>query len=194
MLRRGAACSCGERRDRITVRMISTSRGPSPAMSNARIAAEVTWVTRRGIRPLDDPRRRSLLQRGRLRSSSASSRELRRAVVGTGDAHHLRRAPDGVPRREPRRSLDAWLVWAGLRSGAVFKLALLSIEAVVWIGFALPLPCCSGSRGSSWSRSPGGRSDNGGSLNTCAQPPSSGAPSPGRSSGNDPSSGGWVTW
>jgi hypothetical protein len=34
----------------------------------------------------------------------------------------------------------AWLVWAGLRFGAVFKLALLPIEAVVWIGFALPLP------------------------------------------------------
>ena len=33
-----------------------------------------------------------------------------------------------------------WLVWQGSRTGAVLSLALLPIEAVFWIGFALPIP------------------------------------------------------
>jgi len=33
-----------------------------------------------------------------------------------------------------------WLVWDGSRSGAVLSLALLPVEAVFWIGFALPIP------------------------------------------------------
>ena len=33
-----------------------------------------------------------------------------------------------------------WLVWNGSRAGAVLSLALLPIEAVFWIGFALPIP------------------------------------------------------
>jgi hypothetical protein len=34
----------------------------------------------------------------------------------------------------------AWLMWNGSKLGAVFSLALLPIEAVFWIGFALPIP------------------------------------------------------
>ncbi len=33
-----------------------------------------------------------------------------------------------------------WLVWQGSRTGAVLSLALLPVEAVFWIGFALPIP------------------------------------------------------
>ena len=33
-----------------------------------------------------------------------------------------------------------WLVWQGSRTGAVLSLSLLPIEAMFWIGFALPLP------------------------------------------------------
>jgi len=33
-----------------------------------------------------------------------------------------------------------WLVWQGSRTGAVLSLSLLPIEAVFWIGFALPIP------------------------------------------------------
>jgi hypothetical protein len=32
------------------------------------------------------------------------------------------------------------LLWQGRRSGAVLSLALLPLEAVFWIGFALPIP------------------------------------------------------
>jgi hypothetical protein len=35
---------------------------------------------------------------------------------------------------------SAWLVWNGSRSGAVLNLILLPVEAVFWIGFALPIP------------------------------------------------------
>jgi hypothetical protein len=34
----------------------------------------------------------------------------------------------------------AWLTWNGSKLGAVLSLALLPIEAVFWIGFALPIP------------------------------------------------------
>jgi hypothetical protein len=33
-----------------------------------------------------------------------------------------------------------WLVWQGSHTGAVISLALLPVEAVFWIGFALPIP------------------------------------------------------
>ena len=33
-----------------------------------------------------------------------------------------------------------WLVWQGSRTGAVLSLSLLPVEAVFWIGFALPIP------------------------------------------------------
>jgi hypothetical protein len=34
----------------------------------------------------------------------------------------------------------AWLVWRGSRIGAVLSLVLLPLEAVFWLGFALPIP------------------------------------------------------
>ena len=34
----------------------------------------------------------------------------------------------------------AWGVWRGSRRGALASLALLPVEAVFWIGFALPIP------------------------------------------------------
>ena len=33
-----------------------------------------------------------------------------------------------------------WLVWQGSRTGAVLSLSLLPVEAVFWLGFALPIP------------------------------------------------------
>ena len=37
-------------------------------------------------------------------------------------------------------SWTAWLIWKGVRLGAVVNLALLPVEAVFWVGFALPFP------------------------------------------------------
>jgi hypothetical protein len=37
-------------------------------------------------------------------------------------------------------ALAGWLVWQGSRTGAVLSLSLLPVEAVFWIGFALPIP------------------------------------------------------
>jgi hypothetical protein len=34
----------------------------------------------------------------------------------------------------------AWLVWKGSRIGGILALLLLPVEAVFWIGFALPIP------------------------------------------------------
>jgi hypothetical protein len=37
-------------------------------------------------------------------------------------------------------ALSAWWLWRGRRSGAVLNLALLPIEAIFWLGFAVPIP------------------------------------------------------
>lgn len=34
----------------------------------------------------------------------------------------------------------AWLLWKGSRSGAILALSWLPVEAVFWLGFALPIP------------------------------------------------------
>ena len=39
---------------------------------------------------------------------------------------------------------SGWLLWRGRKAGAVLNLSLLPIEAVLWIGFALPFPPLSG--------------------------------------------------
>ncbi len=39
---------------------------------------------------------------------------------------------------------SARLLWKGRRSGAALNVALLPVEAVFWIGFALPLPWVTG--------------------------------------------------
>lgn len=41
-------------------------------------------------------------------------------------------------------ALSGWLLWTRRKAGAVMNLALLPVEAVFWIGFALPLPWLSG--------------------------------------------------
>lgn len=35
---------------------------------------------------------------------------------------------------------SGWLIWRGRRAGAVLNLALLPVEAIFWVGFALPIP------------------------------------------------------
>ena len=37
-------------------------------------------------------------------------------------------------------SWAAWLVWNGSKAGAVISLVLLPVEAIFWLGFALPIP------------------------------------------------------
>jgi hypothetical protein len=42
---------------------------------------------------------------------------------------------------------SAWMLWQERRIGAVLNLALLPVEVVFWIGFALPLPWATGLAG-----------------------------------------------
>jgi hypothetical protein len=39
---------------------------------------------------------------------------------------------------------SGWLLWRGRRTGAVLNLSLLPIEALFWLGFALPFPWLTG--------------------------------------------------
>jgi hypothetical protein len=61
-------------------------------------------------------------------------------VVGAGEPRHLRIAPDDVPAVNLVAALAAWLLWGGSKAGALIAVALLPVEAVFWVGFALPIP------------------------------------------------------
>lgn len=39
---------------------------------------------------------------------------------------------------------SGWLLWRGRRAGGVLNLSLLPLEAVFWVGFALPFPPVAG--------------------------------------------------
>jgi hypothetical protein len=54
-------------------------------------------------------------------------------------------------------ALAAWRLWRGSRRGTVMSVALLPVEAVYWLGFALPIPWVLGASGvalvaASWKR------------------------------------------
>ena len=109
-------------------------------MSNARIAAVLTWIYAAAFGIPAVPVAAYLLQRGRLPrfldlfpmyGGPWSSR------LVDGDFVVLLIAFLIVTLIA---AWAAWLVWNGSKAGAVLSLVLLPLEAVFWIGFALPFP------------------------------------------------------
>lgn len=109
-------------------------------MNNAHIAAILTWVYAAGFGLSTIPVAVFLLRYGRLPVFAG----LFESFGGPWSA-----------RQEPRTFVvllmaflvitmmaawAAWLVWNGSKTGAVITLVLLPVEAVFWIGFALPIP------------------------------------------------------
>jgi hypothetical protein len=108
--------------------------------ATARAAAVVTWAYAAGFGAPTVPVAVYLLQRGRLPS-----------FFGMFDMYAgpwSKRLEDGpfvvlLISFLPVTAAAAWAarrVWRGSRRGAVISLALLPLEAVFWIGFALPIP------------------------------------------------------
>jgi hypothetical protein len=106
----------------------------------ARAAAVVTWCYAAGFGLPTVPVAVYLLQRGRLPS-----------FLGLFDmyagpwSNRLDDGPFAVVLISflPVTAAAAWAarhVWRGSRRGAIVSLALLPVEAVFWIGFALPIP------------------------------------------------------
>ena len=109
-------------------------------MNNARIAAIVTWIYAAGFGLSTIPVAVYLLQRDRLptffglfemyggpwsgRVTHASFAVLLMAFLVVNAVV----------------AWAAWLLWGGSRSGAILSLALLPVEGVFWVGFALPIP------------------------------------------------------
>ena len=60
--------------------------------------------------------------------------------VGTRRAPNLRRPTGAFLGVTILAALSAWWLWLGRRSGRALNLALLPIEAIFWLGFALPFP------------------------------------------------------
>lgn len=109
-------------------------------MSQARIAAVSTWVYAAGFGISTIPVAVYLAQRGTLPTFFGlfemyggpwSSRFSHRTFVWLLIAFLI--VAVAV-------AWAAWLVWKGSRIGGILALVLLPIEAVFWIGFALPFP------------------------------------------------------
>jgi hypothetical protein len=109
-------------------------------MKTARAAAVVTWIYAAGFGIPAIPVGVYLLTRGRLPAFF--------------DLFEMYGGP-WFSRVEPRtfvallgaffgvsalNAWSGWLLWRGRKAGAVLNLSLLPIEAVFWIGFALPFP------------------------------------------------------
>lgn len=109
-------------------------------MSNARIAAVVTWCYAAGFGISTIPVAIYLLRRGSLPTFLG----LFETYGGPWSAG-LRHSTFVVLLMAflvvtVIAAWSGWLVWNGSKTGAVLNLALLPIEIVFWLGFALPIP------------------------------------------------------
>lgn len=109
-------------------------------MRNAHIAAVVTWIYAAGFGLSTIPVAVYLRQRGKLPTFFGafemyggpwSARVMDATFVLLLMAFMVVCAAAGWV---------GWLLWGGSRLGAILGLALLPVEAVFWIGFALPIP------------------------------------------------------
>jgi hypothetical protein len=109
-------------------------------VSNARVAAMVTWLQAAGFGLSTIPVAAYLLQRGTLPTffdlfemygGPWSARVTNATFVALLTAFLLVNAV---------AAWAAWLLWSGSKAGAVLSLAVLPVEAVFWVGFALPIP------------------------------------------------------
>ena len=111
---------------------------------NARAAAITTWAYAAGFGIPTVPVAVYLLTQGRLPTflnlfpmygGPWSSRLKPGSFVALLGAFLV---PTGVA------AWSAWWVWRGRKAGAVVNLAVLPLEAIFWVGFALPLPWLAG--------------------------------------------------
>ena len=109
-------------------------------MNHARIAAILTWVYCAGFGLSAIPVAMVFLRRGRLPVFAG----LFEAYGGPWSARLQQRTFIGLLMVFLVVTLvaawAAWLVWNGSKAGAVLALVLLPVEAVFWVGFALPIP------------------------------------------------------
>jgi len=113
-------------------------------MRSARSAAVLTWVYAAGFGLPTIPVSIYLLQRGRLPTfwglfemygGPWSAQLLDQSLVLRLNAFLVVTVV---------AAWSGWLIWKGLRTGAILNLGLLPVEALFWIGFALPFPWLSG--------------------------------------------------
>lgn len=109
-------------------------------MNNARAAAVMTWLQAAGLGLSTIPVAAYLLQRGKLPTffdlfemygGPWSARVTNTTFVALLMAFLVVNAV---------AAWTGWLLWSGSKAGAVLGLALLPLEAIFWIGFALPIP------------------------------------------------------
>jgi hemerythrin-like domain-containing protein len=123
-----------------TRRSLSFAFAGGDGMSKGRAAAILTWVYTAAFGVPAIPVSVYLIQRGRLPTFGdlfemyGGPWSLR---VSNGTLVALMLGFLGVTLVA---GWSAWLIWRGRRTGAVVNLALLPVEALFWVGFALPVP------------------------------------------------------
>ena len=109
-------------------------------MNNARIAAVLTWVYSAGFGLPTIPVAIFLLRQGRLPVFAG----LFETYGGPWSERFQPRTSTGLLMAFLVVTLvvawAAWLLWNGSKAGGVLALVLLPVEAVFWVGFALPIP------------------------------------------------------
>ena len=109
-------------------------------MNNARIAAVLTWVYSAGFGLPTVPVAMFLLRQGRLPVFAG----LFETYGGPWSARLQQRTFMVLLMAFLIVTLvaawAAWMLWNGSKAGAVLALVLLPLEAVFWVGFALPIP------------------------------------------------------
>ncbi len=110
-------------------------------MNNARIAAVLTWAYSAGFGLPTIPVAMFLLRQGRLPVFAG----LFETYGGPWSARLQQRTFKMLLMAFLAVTLvaawAAWLLWKGSKkAGAVLALVLLPVEAVFWVGFALPIP------------------------------------------------------
>ena len=113
----------------------------STSLRAARTEAVVTWAYAGGFGIPAIPVGVYLLRRGSLPSFLGLFDMYGGPWANRLDDGHFVVALVGFAGVTAASAWAAWRVWRGSRRGALAGVALLPVEAVFWIGFALPIPC-----------------------------------------------------
>ena len=112
----------------------------STLLRAARAEAVVTWAYAGGFSITAIPVGVYLLRRGSLPSFLGLFEMYGGPWSNRLDDGHFVVALVGFAGVTAASAWAAWRVWRGSRRGALAGVALLPVEAVFWIGFALPIP------------------------------------------------------
>jgi hypothetical protein len=109
-------------------------------MNNARIFAVLTWIYSAGFGLATIPVAVFLLRHGRLPVFAGLFESFGGPWSARLDDRNFVLLQAAFLVVTLAAAGAGWLVWNGSRAGGILALVLLPVEAVFWVGFALPIP------------------------------------------------------